>query len=64
MPDVVLFRSGVGRRENESRTVTEDNMRYGFENDSEMDIISQISECQQMTPVSWTEVGSTVSDER
>ena len=49
--------------ENESHTVSEDDTRYGFESDSEMDVISQISEDGQMTPVSWTEVGSTFSDD-
>ena len=50
-------------REDESHTVSEDDTRYGFESDSEMDIISQVSGDGQMTPVSWTEVGSTFSDD-
>ena len=47
----------------ESHAMSEDDTRYGFESDSEMDIISQISEDGGMTPSSWTEVGSTVSDD-
>ena len=62
-PNVTHESGGEAPRADESHTMSEDDTRYGFESDSEMDIISQISEDGQMTPVSWTEVGSTFSDD-
>ena len=50
-------------QEDGSHMMSEDDTRYGFESDSEMDIISQISDDGGMTPSSWTEMGSMVSDD-